>query len=94
MSLMIPPKNVRLHWDDKNGWILDVPWVLPDDFLRKVVSYSIPKQVDRWRSLPTGEKRDDLGLAIQSLKRLEIRQNVVGSQGNGTGDLLIFSGRG
>lgn len=94
MSLMIPPKNVRLHWDSENGWILDVPWVLPDDFLRRVVRYSLPKQKDRWMSLPAGDKRDDLGLAIRNLERFEVRQNVVGSQGNGTGDLVVFSGRG
>lgn len=93
MALMIPPKNLRLHYDAERGWLLDVPWLLPTSVVRRVVELAVPKQIDRWRSLPAGEKRDDLKNAIEKLQFFAVQQNVVGTRGDGTGDLVLFDGR-
>jgi hypothetical protein len=89
---MIPPKNIRLHWDAEKGWLLDVPWGVSESMLRRVAEYAVPRQIDRWKSLPPGDKKEDLKLAIQKLQRFEIKQNIVGPRGDGLGDLVLFSG--
>lgn len=90
--LSIPPKNLRLHWDAQQGWILDVPWLLPAAAVRNAAGLAVKKQIDRWRSLPLGEKKDELKEAIEKLQRGEVQQRVVGPKGDGKGDLLLFSG--
>lgn len=89
---MIPPRNIRLHWDAEAGWVLDVPWNLPEDFVQRTARYAVPKQIDRWRSLPLGEKKTELEAAIKLLQAGKITQNIVGARGDGKGDILIHSG--
>jgi hypothetical protein len=91
VSLMIPPKNLRLHWDAEHGWMLDVPFMLPDEVVRRVVRFSFPKQLDRFRSLPPGEKREQLKGALEKLQRFEVRQNIVGERGDGKGEIILHS---
>lgn len=89
--IMAPPKNLRLHWDADHGWIVDVPWAMPEEMLRQVARVALPRQLDRWRSLPPGEKKTELKEALVSLQRLEVRQNVVGARGDGKGDIILHS---
>lgn len=84
-------RNLRLHWDAKQGWLLDVPFALPAHSLKQVVSWALPRQVSRLRSLPPGEKKDELTRALKLLQAGEVQQNVVGDRGDGKGDLLLFS---
>jgi hypothetical protein len=90
---MLPVKNIRLHWDAETGWILDVPFLLPKQALKNAVDHAIPKQIDRWRSLPMGPKKDELSMAIKKLQQYQIQQNLVGPRGDGKGDLVLFSGK-
>jgi hypothetical protein len=92
MSIMVPPRSVRLHWDHQAGWILDVPWMMPDDFVKKTIDYAIPRQIDRWRSLPPGSKKDDLEASIKLLQQHKVTQKIVGARGDGKGDIIIHSG--
>lgn len=87
--------TLRLHWDEELGWLLDVPMVLSDSALRYVVeTHCVPKQVDRYNSLPAGtDKKEQLRAAIVKLKRLEVRQKVVGPRGDSKGDLCLFSSK-
>lgn len=70
-------KNYRLHWDAKEGWVVDTDIALSDFQLKKICDWATPRQVDRWRSLPPGEKKDELGKAIKLLQKGAIRQRVV-----------------
>ncbi len=90
--VMVPPRNVRLHWDAEAGWILDVPWNLPNDFVKRTAEYAVPRQVDRWRALPPGEKKDELERAIKLLQAGKVTQKIVGARGDGKGDIIIHSG--
>lgn len=82
--------NLRLHWDAQEGWLLDVPTALSKPALQRVVEWSIPKQVARFQSLPPGDKKDDLKRAIESLREGKVRQRLVGTRGDGKGDLVMF----
>ncbi len=91
--MMTLTKNIRLHWDTEVGWILDVPFLIPKQAVIETVNYALPKQIDRWRSLPMGSKKDELKIAIEKLQKYEVQQNLVGARGDGKGDLVIFSGK-
>lgn len=67
----------RLHWDAKDGWLVDTDLPLPALQLEKLISWAIPKQVDRYRALPTGDKRRELERAIELLKKGAVRQRVL-----------------
>lgn len=84
-------KNMRLHWDAVEGWLLDVPLYLPNHILANVVRWAYPRQLDRLRSLPPGARQDELKAALPLLRQGKLTQRVVGQRGDGKGDLLIFS---
>lgn len=92
MSVLSPPRSLRLHWDDTSGWILDVPWMMPADFVKRTVDYAIPRQIDRWRSLPIGDKKNALEASIKLLQQYQVTQKIVGARGDGKGDIVIHSG--
>lgn len=85
-------KNLRLHWDSEIGWILDVPILLPDHVVSSSIKWAIPLQVDRYRSLPIGDKKDELKKAIKLLIQGKVQQRIVGYHGDGKGDLVIYGG--
>lgn len=87
------PRALRLHWDAEAGWLLDVPWAMPQAMVRGAVDWALPKQIQRYNGLPAGDKRDELKTAIEALRRYEVRQNVVGARGDGKGDLELFQAR-
>ncbi|HEV8642073.1 MAG TPA: hypothetical protein VGV13_13315 [Methylomirabilota bacterium] len=76
-------RGFRLHWDAEHGWLLDVPVTLGREQLRRIAAWALPKQIDRYRSLPPGDRKDDLGRAIERLGRSEIRQRLVDHDGDG-----------
>jgi hypothetical protein len=92
VALMIPPKNLRLHYDAEHGWLLDVPWLLSDAMAQRAVDWALKMQIDRWRAHPPGDLRNDLEGGIKKLQDGQYRQHVVGPTGDGKGDLVIFSG--
>lgn len=75
--------GLRLHWDATWGWILDVPVTLSHEQIVRVVTWALPHQIDRWRSLPHGEKREELGKALDRLKRGEIHQRLIDADRDG-----------
>lgn len=84
-------RNLRLHWDAEQGWMLDVPAMLSAPALQRVIDYALPHQVDRYRSLPPGAKKDELKGAIEALIVGKIKQLLVGPRGDGKGDLPLFT---
>jgi len=80
----------RLHWDAVEGWLLDVPVAQPPHIIQRVIDWSVPKQVDRLRALPPGEKKEELTKAIQLLQAGQLKQRLVGFCGDGKGDLVMF----
>lgn len=80
---------LRLHWTG-NGWILDVPVALSAPATARAVAWSLARQIDRWRSLPPGEKREELSRAIAELRRGNLTQRIVGMRGDGKGDIIAY----
>jgi hypothetical protein len=77
------PQALRLYWDAVEGWVLDVPVPLTQAQLARIARWAVPRQVARWRSLPHGDRREQLGRAISALERGELRQRLVDHDGDG-----------
>ncbi len=90
---MIAPKPVRLHWDSERGWIVDVPVAVSSAQLAQIAAWAVPRQIDRWRTLPAGDRKTELERAIKLLQAGKISQRVVGERGDGKGDILAFAAR-
>lgn len=73
-------KPLRLHWDAVQGWLVDSPTALSDNQLKRICLWAVPKQIDRWRSLPAGTKKDELELAIKDLQKFKLRALIVDDQ--------------
>lgn len=80
---------LRLRWID-GSWLLDVPAPLSNLALQRVIEWALPRQVDRFRSLPPGDKKDELKGAIEALQAGRVQQRVVGPRGDGKGDIPLF----
>lgn len=76
-------RNLRLYWDVETGWILDVPVALSKDQLDRVARWALPRQIDRYRGLPPGDRKEQLGFAIEALRRREVRQRLFDHDGDG-----------
>lgn len=73
--------GLRLHWDAELGWLLDVPVALRADQLGRIAAWALPRQVDRYRALPPGDRKDELGRAIALLRQGTIRQRLLERDG-------------
>lgn len=73
----------RLHWDSTNGWVLDVPTAITNEQLHRVARWAAPRQIERWRSLPPGDRKDELARAIELLKQGKIAQRLIDDDGDG-----------
>jgi hypothetical protein len=76
-------KHLRLHWDAEIGWVVDVPFCLPEATISRVVAISLPKQLDRLRSLPPGDRKAELARAIKLLQAGKVEQRLVDANGDG-----------
>jgi hypothetical protein len=83
-------KPLRLHWDAETGWVIDTPTGLSQPQIDRIVAWSLPKQIDRWRSLPPSEKKVELESAIDLLRAGRVSQRIVGERGDGKGDVVAF----
>ena len=70
-------RGLRLHWDVALGWVIDTPVALSPSQLARVADWALPRQVDRYRALPPGDRKEQLGRAIDALKRGEVRCRVI-----------------
>lgn len=84
-------RYLRLHYDAEHGVMIDVPFALPEWALKTAIEKAIPKQIDRYRTLPAGPKRDELKSVIEKMQAGQVHQNVVGSRGDGKGDIVLFN---
>jgi hypothetical protein len=84
-------RALRLHWSAEDGWMVDVPATLSAPALKRVIAWALPRQVDRYRTLTPGPKRDELKGALERLRAGIVEQRVVGDRGDGKGDMLLFS---
>lgn len=71
---MIRPKDYRLYWDKEIGWILEVPTTLSQAQLDGAASWALKRQIDRYRSLPPGERKEQCKQAIEDLQAGKIQQ--------------------
>lgn len=75
----------RLHWDAEHGWLLDVDTALPPPAIDKVVRWALPRQIDRWRGLMPGDRKEQLAAAIKLLEERKVRQVIrTDAQGQAT----------
>lgn len=87
-------RGIRLHWDAENGWLLDVPFMLSRPQLAHILDWSLPRQVDRLRSLPPNtDKHRELKAAIELLRQGKVTQNIVGARGDGKGDIVVLNAK-
>jgi hypothetical protein len=87
-------RGIRLHWDAEQGWLLDVPFMLSKPMFARAIEWSVPRQVDRLRSLPPNtDKHRELKAAIEELRAGKVCQNVVGARGDGKGDIVSFQAK-
>lgn len=69
---------LRLHWEGKDkGWILDTVLALDPHHVKYVIEKTLPIQIERWRSLPPGDMKDDLEFAIKELQKGKVNQWVI-----------------
>lgn len=60
--------DVRMRWDAERGWLVFAPVVLSTSQLSRIAQWAEPKQVDRYRSLPPGERKEECARAVQDLR--------------------------
>jgi hypothetical protein len=82
-------KNYNVRWKGEY-WVVDVALLMPDITLKSLVNYVLKIQEDRYLSMPMGDKKEELGIAIQALKNGKIQQRIVDSNGDTKGDLKLF----
>lgn len=84
-------KNSRLYWRAEPGvWFFDVPTGIPQAVAERVAIAHVPRLVDKFRTLPPGDRKDDLKRAIEALQAGKVLQRIVGERGNSIGDLTLF----
>lgn len=73
----------RLHWDAEVGWIIDVHTTIAHHQIDRIAKWAIPHQVQRYTALPNGGKKDELGRAIDLLKKSKITQRLIDHDNDG-----------
>jgi hypothetical protein len=71
------PRALRLHWDAETGWVLDVPVALTATQVARVAAWALPRQIARYRGLPPGDRKDQLGHAIELLRQGRVAQRLI-----------------
>ncbi len=71
------PRPLRLHWDAVEGWRLDAQTAMSPQEVARMVAWALPKQIDRWKTLPAGPRRDELAAAIVKLRSGDVRVMIV-----------------
>lgn len=74
-------KNVRMHYDIIDGWILDVEFTLNPIEIEKIIDYTLFKQSDRLKSMISGARRDECKIALDLLRvgrSKVVKQNFIG----------------
>lgn len=75
-------RYLRLYWDGKD-WILEVPFPLSKRQLWAVANYAFKFQLDRYRALPHGDRKEELGRALDLLKNCKIKQKLIDHDNDG-----------
>lgn len=84
-------KTSRLYWRaDPGVWFFDVPTGIPQAVAERAAIANVPRLVEKFRTLPPGDRKDDLKRAIEALQAGKVQQRVVGERGNSLGDLKLF----
>jgi len=74
-------KSLRLHWDIRHGWLIDVPFGLSEAAIQRIAQWALPHQIQRLRSLPPGtHRREQLRWALRQLEAGKIRQRLTPSE--------------
>jgi hypothetical protein len=71
---------LRMSYRKGEGWYLDVKEVLPDIALKQACDFAYKINLDRYRGLPLGDKKDELREALNDLKQYKARQRVIAKQ--------------
>lgn len=74
-------KTTSIRWSrDRDEWIVESPVQIPALALARLVTWARKPQIDRWRSLPPGDRKDDLKHAIDRLDAGAVVVVVVGRE--------------
>ncbi|APU88901.1 hypothetical protein Rctr197k_085 [Virus Rctr197k] len=70
-----------MTWDAEHGWTVFAPVALSMDQLERIAKWAEVRQVDRFRSLPHGELREECKRTVEDLQARRIRCLVQNQEG-------------
>lgn len=76
------PQPPRMHWDEKDGWTLDVQFALSPAQIQACVDYTLKVQADRVLCMMPGDRKEHASRALQALRAggiAAVRQRVIAS---------------
>jgi hypothetical protein len=71
-----------MHWDEKDGWMLDVPFALSPVQVKACVDYTLKMQADRILCMMPGDRKEQASRALQVLRAGGtgvVRQRIIAS---------------
>lgn len=84
-------KPPRLLWKkEQDRWHIETAVGLNEFQIQRIIQWALPRQIDRYSGLPSGDRKDDLGHAIELLKQGKVIQKIVGFRGDGKGDIIAY----
>jgi len=76
----------RMWWaGPETGWMIDVETALTAKEVHRAVDYTLKVQMDRYITIPPGDKKMECHLTILALRAGKVTQNIIG-----TGDKVLF----
>lgn len=88
MSVVKPPKNMRLWWNGEAGWVVDVPFGVSNQALKAICDYALKPQIQRYTFTPDGDKKELLKRTIEDLKNYKITQRITGLNNDFKSDVI------
>lgn len=71
-----PP--LRVYFNEKLGWCVDVPAPLSSQMVKAATDWAYKMNLDRWKGMMPGDRKDRLGAALPALRAGRVHQVVKG----------------
>lgn len=74
---IVRPTEPRLYFNAAEAqWYVEVEMPLPAQALRNIAKWGYKVNLDRWRGLSAGDRRESLGNALKKLQTADIKQVI------------------
>jgi hypothetical protein len=74
-----------MRWHGDTGWAIDIDKGMTPSEIQRCVDFTLKVQLDRWRGLLPGDRKDECWRTILDLKSNKVSVNVAG-----TGERVLF----